>query len=149
MLGINSSIDVLLVEDDDGDVELTREALVFAKMKINLHVVSDGLAALEFLQQRGVYRKSIRPDLILLDLNLPRMNGKEFLKVMKKSVQFRKIPVVIFTTSSAENDISETYGLGANCFISKPVGLEEFSNVVRAIEDFWFTVVKLPSKYDT
>ena len=147
--GTNRSIDVLLVEDDDGDVELTREALLYAEMKINLHVVADGLAALDFLEQRGAYKKSVRPDLILLDLKLPRMNGKEVLKVIKKNTRFQRIPVVILTTSSAENDISETYGLGANCYISKPVGLDEFSEVVHSIENFWFTIVKLPSKYDT
>jgi len=138
--------EVLLVEDDPADVELTRETLVDAKVMTSLHVVGDGLEALAFLNREGKYADAPRPDLILLDLNLPRMDGRALLAEIRADDRFRSIPVVVLTTSQAEEDIIKSYRLGANCYITKPVGLAEFARVVNAIEDFWFTVVCLPSE---
>lgn len=150
MIGLTSMpgkpFDVLLVEDDPGDVDLTREALKEAKVMVNLTVVEDGEEAITYLRKEGPYANAVRPDLILLDLNLPRKDGREVLRVLKSDMILRTIPVVILTTSQANADILETYGLGGNCYVTKPVGFEEFSKVVRSIEDFWFTVVKLPSE---
>jgi CheY-like chemotaxis protein len=139
-------VDVLLVEDDPGDVELTREGLLDAKMAINLNVVDDGVKALQYLRQEGVYAGAQRPDLILLDLNMPRKDGRETLKEIKSDAELRSIPVVILTTSEADTDILKCYGLGANCYITKPVGFEAFIKVVKSLEEFWFTVVKIPPK---
>jgi CheY-like chemotaxis protein len=140
------SAEILLVEDDPADVELTRETLALAKVLTHLHVVGDGLEALAFLRREEKYAEVPRPDLILLDLNLPRMDGRAFLAEIRSDDRFKAIPVVVLTTSQAEEDILKSYRLGANCYITKPVGLTEFARVVNAIEDFWFTVVCLPSE---
>jgi two-component system, chemotaxis family, response regulator Rcp1 len=143
--GIKSSpIEVLLVEDSPGDVRLTREALKDAKVQISLHVAADGIEAMAFLQRVGKYVDAPRPDLILLDLNLPRKDGREVLKEIKESAALRSIPVVILTTSSSEADVTQSYELHANCYISKPVDLEGFLKVVQSIDDFWLSVVRLP-----
>jgi CheY-like chemotaxis protein len=139
-----NSIDILLVEDSAGDVRLTIEALKEAKVRNRLNVVTDGVEALDFLYRRGKYTDAPRPDLILLDLNLPRKDGRDVLAVIKDEEDLRRIPVVVLTTSQAEEDILQAYDLHANCYISKPVDFEQFMNVVRSIEDFWLTVVKLP-----
>jgi len=139
-------IDVLLVEDDAADVELTMEGLLAAKMMVNLHVVDDGDKALKFLKKEHPYADAVRPDIILLDLNMPRKNGKETLQEIKADVTLRSIPVVVLTTSDAEGDIVKCYDLGANCYITKPIGFEAFTKVVGMIEEFWFTIVKMPPK---
>ncbi len=138
-------IEILLVEDNPGDVRLTREAMKEAKIQNNLNVVEDGIEAMSFLRQEGKYRDSPRPDLILLDLNLPRKNGREVLAEIKEDADLRFIPVVILTTSKAEEDIMKTYGHHANCYITKPVELEQFISVVKSIQDFWIGIVQLPS----
>jgi len=139
-------VEVLLVEDDPGDVDLTKEALAEGKIAVNLHVVDDGVKALAYLRQEGSYAGAVRPDLIVLDLNLPKKDGREVLRDLKNDEALKRIPVVILTTSDAEVDVLKTYGLGANCYITKPVGLDQFAKVVRAIEDFWFSIVKLPPR---
>ena len=138
------SAEILLVEDDPADVELTRETMADAKVVTRLHVVGDGLEALAFLRREGEYRKAPRPDLILLDLNMPRMDGRTFLSELRADPHLKAIPVVVLTTSQTEEDILKSYQLGANCYITKPVGLAEFTKVVGAIEEFWFTIVCLP-----
>ncbi|MGA3105867.1 MAG: response regulator [Terriglobales bacterium] len=138
------SIEVLLVEDSPGDVRLTREAIKDAKVHVKLHVVSDGAQAMAFLARDGEYAGVPRPDLILLDLNLPKKDGREVLDEIKKSPTLKSIPVVILTTSSSEVDVMRSYMLHANCYITKPVGLEGFLKVVKSIDDFWLSVVKLP-----
>jgi two-component system, chemotaxis family, response regulator Rcp1 len=137
-------IEVLLVEDSPGDVRLTREAFKDAKVHINLHVASDGAKAMAFLKREGEYAKAPRPDLILLDLNLPKKDGREVLGEIKEDSSLKTIPVVILTTSSSEADILRSYQLHANCYITKPVGLEGFLTVVRSIDSFWLSVVRLP-----
>lgn len=137
-------IEVLLVEDNPGDVRLTREALKEAKVKNDLHVVYDGVEALAFLRHEGKYKDSPRPDLILLDLNLPKKTGHEVLKEIKSDDNLKRIPIVVLTVSKDEEDVMKSYNLHANCFITKPVDLNQFLNVVKAIEDFWLTIVKLP-----
>ena len=137
-------IEIFLVEDNPGDVRLTQEAFKEGKVRNNLSVVEDGLEALAFLRREGKYAGAPRPDLILLDLNLPRKDGRLVLADIKEDPKLRSIPVVILTTSKAEEDIVRTYNLHANCFITKPVDLEQFIRVVRCIEDFWLTIVKLP-----
>jgi chemotaxis family two-component system response regulator Rcp1 len=137
-------IDILLVEDNLGDVRLTREALKEGKVLNTLHVVGDGIDALAFLKHEGQYAKSAHPDIILLDLNLPRMDGRELLAKIKSDSKLRRIPVVILTTSKAEEDILKSYDLHANCYITKPVDMDRFITVVQSIEDFWFSIVKLP-----
>ncbi|MCX6028329.1 MAG: response regulator [Chloroflexi bacterium] len=137
-------VDILLVEDNPGDVRLTREALKEGKVLNTLSVVTDGVEALAFLRREGRYAAATRPDIILLDLNLPRMDGRELLAVIKADADLRRIPVVILTTSAAEQDILKSYNLHANCYITKPVDLEQFIGVVRSVEDFWFTIVRLP-----
>jgi len=139
-------IDVLLVEDSKADARLTKEALLESKLKVNLEIVYDGEEALFYLKREGKYSNAKRPDLILLDLNLPKKDGKEVLKELKEDIDLRKIPVVVLTISKSEKDILKSYDLGANCFITKPVDLEQFMIVVNSIENFWFTIVKLPSK---
>jgi CheY-like chemotaxis protein len=141
-------IEILLVEDSPGDVELTREALTDSKMANRLHVVEDGEEALAFLRRQPPYADAIRPDLILLDLNLPRKDGREVLEEIKNDQELKMIPVVILTTSHSEEDIVRTYALHANCYITKPVDFNQFFNVVKSVEDFWFTVVKLPPPVD-
>ncbi|HVL49157.1 MAG TPA: response regulator [Candidatus Thermoplasmatota archaeon] len=138
-------IEILLVEDNPGDVRLTREALKEGKVANNLHVAGDGAMALEILHRKGAYANAPRPDLILLDLNLPKKNGIEVLSEIKADPDLRRIPVVILTTSQAEQDIAKTYSLHANCYITKPVDLNQFMTVVQQIESFWLSVVKLPS----
>ncbi len=137
--------EILLVEDDPADVELTQYSLKTSKLLVNLHVVSDGAEALAFLRHEGKFGKAPRPDLILLDLNMPGMDGRTFLAKMKKDDDLKAIPVVVLTTSQAMEDVVKSYGLGANCYITKPVGLDEFSKVVSSIQDFWFTMVRLPN----
>ena len=135
---------ILLVEDNPGDVRLTKETLRDAKMIVNLDVVGDGVEAMAFLRREGKYAKAQRPDLILLDLNLPKKDGREVLTEVKQDPDLRRIPVVILTISNSEVDILKSYDLHANAYVSKPLGLQEFAKITRSIEDFWFTVVKLP-----
>ena len=137
----NSSIDVLIVEDSPDDVELTREALREGKLDIGLHVATDGIEGLAFLRREGKYAEEPIPDLILLDLNMPRMDGRELLAEIKADEKLARIPVVVLTTSEAEKDIIASYQLRANCYISKPVDFEKFIEIVQAIERFWFRVV--------
>jgi chemotaxis family two-component system response regulator Rcp1 len=137
-------IEILLVEDSPGDVELTREALADAKVSNNLSVVGDGVEAMAFLRKEEPYAAAPTPDLILLDLNMPRKDGREVLEEIKADQALRRIPVVVLTTSQAERDILASYNLHANCYVTKPVDLTQFIGVVRSIEDFWLTVVKLP-----
>ena len=139
-------IEILLVEDNAADVRLTEEALREGKVRNNLHVARDGMEALEFLRRQGKHAKATRPDLILLDLNLPRRDGREVLAEIKDDPALKMIPVVVLTTSSAEADILKSYKLHANCYITKPVDLEQFISVVKSIDDFWLTVVRLPSE---
>lgn len=139
------SIQVLLVEDNPGDVRLTKEALKEGKLLNQLTVVGDGVEALLLLRKEGKYAHAIQPELILLDLNLPKKDGREVLAEIKADPKLRRIPVVVLTTSSAEEDILKIYDLHANCYITKPVDLEQFMGVVKSIEDFWVSVVKLPS----
>jgi two-component system, chemotaxis family, response regulator Rcp1 len=138
-------IEILLVEDSPGDVRLTQEAMRDAKVQNNLHVVSDGIEATSFLWRQGKHAKALRPDLILLDLNLPKKGGREVLEEIKKDPSLKSIPVVILTTSAAEEDILRSYQLHANCYITKPVDLDQFLRVVKTIDNFWLTIVKLPS----
>ena len=138
-------IEILLVEDNPGDVRLTQEALKEGKVTNNLHVVMDGEQAMDFLNQRGEYVGVPRPDLILLDLNLPRKDGREILAEIKKDDKLKKIPVVVLTTSRDYDDINQAYDLNCNCYISKPVELEEFIEVIESIDNFWLTIVKLPN----
>ncbi len=144
MENIGKPVEVLLVEDNPGDVRLTQEAFKEGKLSNGLHVVMDGVAAMAFLRREGEYADAPRPDIILLDLNLPKMDGREVLAKIKTDDELKSIPVIILTTSSAEEDIIRTYNHHANCYITKPVDLEQLINVVRSIEDFWLTVVKLP-----
>jgi CheY-like chemotaxis protein len=137
-------IKVLLVEDSPGDVRLTQEAFKDAKVYINLHVAADGAKAMAFLKQEGEHTNAPRPDLILLDLNLPKKDGREVLKEIKENPTLKSIPIVILTTSSSEADVLRSYQLHANCYITKPVGLAGFLTVVKSIDNFWLTVVKLP-----
>jgi len=139
-----AAFEVLLVEDSPGDVRLTREAFKDAKLHVNLHVACDGIEAMAFLHHEGKYADVPRPDLILLDLNLPRKDGRQVLEEIKATPSLMTIPVVILTTSDSEEDVLRTYRLHANCYISKPVDLEGFLGVVRSIDDFWLSVVKLP-----
>ena len=139
-------IDILLVEDSAADVRLTREALKEAKVLNALHVVQDGMAALSFLHKEGQYASAPRPELILLDLNLPKKDGREVLAEIKQDADLRRIPVVVLTTSSAEEDVVRSYNLHANAFVTKPVDLAQFLGVVRSLEEFWLAVVTLPPK---
>jgi len=139
-------VEILLVEDNPGDVRLTIEALEEGKMRINLCVVTDGEEAMTFLRREGKYDKAPRPDLILLDLNLPKKDGREVLADIKNEETLKRIPVVVLTTSDAEIDILKSYGLGANCYVTKPVDLNQFIKVVKSIEEFWLTIVKLPKE---
>jgi two-component system, chemotaxis family, response regulator Rcp1 len=139
-------IDVLLVEDSPGDVRLTRESFREANESIRLHVATDGVEAMAFLRHEDVYADSPRPDIILLDLNLPRLDGREVLSLLKDDDELRTIPIVILTTSEAEADILRSYQLQANCYLTKPVQLEAFESLVKSINDFWLTKVKLPQQ---
>ncbi|MDY6864441.1 MAG: response regulator [Halobacteriota archaeon] len=144
---LSRPIDVLLVEDNPGDVRLTEEALKEGVMRINLHVTNDGVEATKFLKKEDEYANAPSPDLILLDLNMPRKGGREVLEEIKADENLRRIPVVVLTTSRAEEDIKKSYDLHANCFITKPVDMDQFVEVIKFIEGFWFTVVKLPGGY--
>lgn len=139
-------IQVLMVEDDAGDALITQEALADAKVRNRVHLVPDGVEAMAFLRRQGPYGAAPRPDVILLDLNMPRMNGLEVLRALHDDADLRLIPVVVLTTSAAEEDIVRSYELNANCYVTKPVDLDQFLRVVTAIEDFWLTVVKLPTR---
>ncbi|HUG21411.1 response regulator [Piscinibacter sp.] len=139
-------IEILMVEDNPGDVRLTREALKGGKVWNEIHVVADGVAALDFLHHRAPYEEAIRPDLVLLDLNLPKKDGREVLAAMKADESLKTIPVVILTTSQAEEDVIRAYNLHANCYVTKPVDFEQFTRIVQAIEQFWLTVVTLPPR---
>ena len=137
-------IEILLVEDNPGDVRLTKEALKEGKVYNNLHWAKDGVEAMEFLRREGKHAKAPRPDIILLDLNLPKKDGREVLASIKGDARFKHIPVVILTTSEAEEDVLKSYELHANCYVTKPVDLEKFIQVVQSIDRFWLTVVTLP-----
>jgi CheY-like chemotaxis protein len=136
-------IEILLVEDNPGDVRLTKEALKDAKVRNNLHVAMDGVEALAFLRKQGKFGAAVRPDLILLDLNLPKKNGREVLEEVKRDPALQHIPIVILTTSQAEQDVLESYRLRANAYVTKPVDLDQFLKVVGSIEEFWLEIVKL------
>ena len=138
-------IEILLVEDNPADVRLTQEALKEGKVRNNLYVARDGVEALEYLLRVGKFADAVRPDLVLLDLNLPRKDGREVLSVIKADADLKAIPVVVLTTSSAEADIMKSYKLHANCYITKPVDLAQVVKVIKSIDDFWLTVVRLPS----
>jgi CheY-like chemotaxis protein len=138
-------VKILLVEDNPGDVRLIEEALREGRVRANLRVVEDGVEALAYLRRQGRYARATRPDLILLDLSLPKKNGREVLADIKNDPYLRRIPVVVLTTSEAEQDVVESYDLHANCYITKPMDLTQFIKVIQTIEDFWFTIVKLPS----
>ncbi len=139
-------IDILLVEDNPGDVRLAREALKESKIRNTLYVVEDGVEAMDFLRRRGRHPGAPRPDLILLDLNLPRKSGREVLAEVKADEDLKRVPVVILTVSKAEEDIVKCYDHHANCYITKPLDFNQFMNVTKSIEEFWLTIVKLPPK---
>ena len=139
-------IEILMVEDNPGDVRLTQEALKGGKIWNELNVVSDGVAALDYLNRRRPYESAVRPDLVLLDLNLPKKDGREVLAAMKSDASLKTIPVVVLTTSQAEEDVIRAYNLQANCYVTKPVDFQQFTRIVQAIEQFWLTVVTLPPR---
>lgn len=142
----HTPMDVLLIEDSPGDVRLTQEAFREANPAIRLHVASDGVEAMAFLQREGAHARAPRPDIILLDLNLPRMDGREVLSRIKDDDQLKTIPTVILTTSDAEADITKSYQLKANCYLTKPVQLDQFESLVKSINEFWLTKARLPSQ---
>jgi chemotaxis family two-component system response regulator Rcp1 len=144
MVTDNRPVEILLVEDNPGDERLTREALKEGKVYSNLHWVKDGVEAMEYLRREGKYQDATRPDIILLDLNLPKKDGREVLQDIKNDDKLKRIPVVVLTTSKAEEDVLRTYNLHANCYVTKPVDLEKFIVVVKSIDVFWLTVVTLP-----
>jgi CheY-like chemotaxis protein len=139
-------IEILLVEDNPADVRLTTEALKEEKIYNNLYVASDGVEAIAFLRREGKFVKAVRPDLILLDLNLPKKDGREVLEEIKNDDDLKTIPVVVLTVSKSEEDILKSYNLHANCYITKPVDLNQFMKVIRSVQEFWLTIVKLPPK---
>ena len=139
------AVQILMVEDNPGDIELSRQALKQGKLLNDLHVVENGEAALDFLYQRGEYADAVRPDLILLDLNLPKVSGRDVLKQVKADKNLAAIPLIVLSSSEDANDIKETYELNANSFVTKPVQVEDFITVVNSIEQFWIEIVKLPS----
>ena len=143
--GVVRPIEILLVEDSPGDVRLTIEGIKESKMRNNLHVVGDGVEAMSFLRKKGKYANMPYPDLVLLDLNLPKKDGREVLAEIKSDENLKRIPVVVLTISKAEEDILRSYDFHANCYIVKPIDFDQFIKVVKSIEDFWFTIVKLPS----
>jgi chemotaxis family two-component system response regulator Rcp1 len=138
-------VEILLVEDSPGDVRLIREALKENKIINTLNVVDDGVKAMAFLRKKGEYAKKPRPDVILLDLNLPKMDGRDVLAAIKQDEDLKRIPVVILTTSNSDKDILNAYNLHANCYITKPLDMDQFVHVVQTLKEFWFTIVKLPS----
>lgn len=137
-------IDILLVEDSPADILMTREALAFHNVRHPLHVVTDGVVAMQYLRREGQYHGAPRPNLIILDLNLPRKSGREVLMEVKADADLRTIPVVILTTSAAEEDVEKSYGLNANCYITKPVDFTAYTDVIRTIDEFWLHIVTLP-----
>jgi two-component system, chemotaxis family, response regulator Rcp1 len=139
-------IDILLVEDSPTDADILQEAMAETKIRNSLHVVTDGVAALQYLRQQGVYENAVIPDLILLDLNLPKKDGREVLAEIKQDEILRSIPVVVLTSSRSEEDIAKSYHLHANCYISKPLDLDRFVDIIKQIDEFWFAVVKLPKR---
>ena len=139
---------VLLVEDNPADIDLTRDSLDSSKLHIELSVTMDGVAAIDFLAQRGAYADAPRPDLIVLDLNLPLKDGRDVLAHIKAQEVLRRIPVVVLTSSAAETDVLRSYELGANCYITKPLDFRSFHTIVQSLEYFWFTIVKLPPTVD-
>ena len=139
-------IEILLVDDNEDDIILTTQALKKGKIKNNLHVAQDGVEALAFLRREGKFAAAVRPDMILSDLNMPRMNGHELLEKIKTDPLLAPIPVIILTTSRAEEDVVKTYAHHSNCFIPKPVSMEDFEKVIRTVEDFWFMIVRLPQE---
>ena len=143
---MGAPVEILLVEDNPGDVRLAREALKENKVRNNLHVIEDGESAIAFLRKQGKYQNATRPDLILLDLNLPKKDGREVLAEIKADHDLKRIPVVMLTISKAEEDIIRAYDSHVNCYITKPIDLDQFIKVVRSVEDFWLTIVKLPPK---
>lgn len=136
---------ILLVEDNPADIRLTKEALIDAKVHHELFVCEDGVEAMNFLHRQGSYADKPRPDLILLDLNLPKKDGREVLQEIKNDRELKSIPVVVLTTSRAEEDVLRSYNLHANCYVTKPVNLDQFAHIVKSIEDFWLTIVRLPT----
>ena len=140
-------VEILLIEDNPGDALLTQEALKEGKVRNNLHIVYDGVEATDFLFKRNRYKNAPRPDLIILDLNLPKKNGQEVLAEIKADDYLKSIPVIILTISKADEDIIKSYNLHANCFLIKPIDLNQFFEVVKSIEDFWLTLVKLPKRW--
>ena len=142
----NVEIEILLVEDNEGDIRLAKEALATSQINNRLSIVRDGVEALEFLLKKGDYEKAATPDLILLDLNLPKMDGRQLLRKIKTDKVLKKIPTVVLTTSSSEEDIIDAYTNHANSFITKPINWEQFIEVVKSIEDFWLSIAKLPGK---
>ncbi len=141
---VGRPVEFLLVEDNPGDVRLTQEALKDSKVRNNLNILGDGISALSFLRRESPYENAPRPDIILLDLNLPRMDGRELLSHIKADPKLKRIPVVVITSSEAEQDILRTYDLHVNCYVTKPVDLDQFIKVVQSIETFWLTIVQLP-----
>lgn len=142
----NPSIEILYIEDDPGDARLTREIMETAKLLVNLTIVESGALAMAYLEKEEPFQDAPRPDLILLDLNLPDINGRDLLARIKSKDRFKAIPVVVLTTSDAEEDILKSYRLGASCYVKKPVGLDAFSEMITHMENFWFTIVKYPPK---
>lgn len=138
-------VEILLVEDNPGDARLTIEALKESKINNTLNVVEDGAEALEYLLKKGKYKKATTPDLILLDLDLPNMSGRELLEIVKKNTTLKRIPIVVLTISESDKDVIQSYDMQANAYVRKPIDLDQFVKVVHSIEDFWFTVVKYPS----
>ncbi len=141
---LGKAIDILLVEDNAGDIRLAREALKDSKIRNAIHSARDGVEAMQFLRRQGAHAEAPRPDLILLDLNLPRKDGREVLAEIKSDPDLKRIPVVVLTMSKDEEDILRSYDLHANCYITKPIDLQQFFRVIRSIEEFWLTIVKLP-----
>jgi two-component system, chemotaxis family, response regulator Rcp1 len=139
------TVDILLVEDSPGDVRLTREALRDSRIATRLHVTGDGEEALAFLRREGVHKHAPTPSLVLLDLNLPRLDGRDLLRIMKSDPDLTRIPVVVLTTSVAEADVRSVYDVGGNCYVTKPLDYDGFVDVMRRIEEFWLTIVRLPS----
>ena len=144
----SSTIEILLVEDDPADVELTKEGLARAGVSVALNVVTDGVEAMDYLQKKGRYNEVKTPDLIVLDLNLPRKDGRELLRELKSDDRFRHVPIVVLTTSDSGDDIMETYSAGANSFVTKPIGIDNWEEMVSAIEKFWLNTVVLPSRVE-
>ncbi|MDM8533528.1 response regulator [Clostridiaceae bacterium HSG29] len=139
-------VEILLVEDNPGDQRLTVEALREGKIKNNLNIVSDGESAIKYLKKEGKFSEVVKPDLILLDLNLPKKDGREVLSIIKSDINLKRIPVVILTTSNADKDVIDSYNLNVNCYITKPVDFDQFTNIVKQIGQFWFEIVRLPNE---